>query len=61
MSHFICTGNCKAVTDNPSSCMASDCPKNGEPLEECSCEDDQHEGRQAAKAEDIEGGASDEL
>ena len=54
-------GACKAVTDNPSSCMASDCPKNGEPLEECSCEDDQHEGRQAAKAEDIEGGASDEL
>ncbi len=49
------------MADNPSLCMAGDCPKSGEPLEACECEDDQHEGRQRPKVEDIEGGASDEF
>ena len=54
MSHFICTGTCKAVTENAGVCTAGDCPKNGEPLEECNCEDDRHEGRQDAKIEEGE-------
>lgn len=54
MSHYICLGTCKAVSDSPSVCMASDCPKSGEALEACDCEDDKHEGRQATPVSETE-------
>ncbi len=44
MAHYICTGGCKGVSDNPGTCQASDCPKNNQPLKECNCTDDKHGG-----------------
>ncbi len=52
MSHYICPGTCKAVSDSPSVCMASDCPKSGEALEACDCEDEKHDGRQDTATEE---------
>lgn len=54
MSHYICLGNCKAVSSSPSVCMASDCPKSGEALDACDCEDDKHEGRQDTSTDQME-------
>jgi hypothetical protein len=37
------------VSDKPGVCQATDCPKHGKPLEECSCKDGKHNGRQDKK------------
>jgi len=42
MKHYICTGGCKGVSDKPGVCQAEDCPKRGQPLDECDCEDGRH-------------------
>jgi len=46
MTHYICTGTCKGVSDTPGTCQAEDCPKHGEMLESCGCADGKHYGRQ---------------
>lgn len=38
------------VSDKSGVCQAKDCPKHGKPLEECSCTDGKHYGRQNKKA-----------
>ncbi|MBI4079618.1 hypothetical protein HY414_00075 [Candidatus Kaiserbacteria bacterium] len=40
--HYICTGGCEGVSDKPGVCQAEDCPKHGQPLDECNCEDGRH-------------------
>ena len=43
MSHYVCTGDCKGVTDKPNAtCQAQDCNKHAHPLTECNCTDNMH-------------------
>ena len=42
MTHYICKGGCKGVSDEFGFCGAEDCPSFGEVLEECECEDGKH-------------------
>lgn len=42
MSHYICKGECKGVSDKPGTCQAGDCSKHGQQLEACDCTDGQH-------------------
>jgi len=35
MTHYICTGTCKGVSDTSGTCQAEDCVKHGEALEPC--------------------------
>jgi len=44
MEHYICTGGCKGVSDQPGLCQTLDCPKHGEPLTACDCTDGKHHG-----------------
>lgn len=44
MTHYICTGGCNAVVDNPGVCQSTVCPKHGHPLEPCDCVDGKHHG-----------------
>lgn len=44
--HYICTAECKGVSDVPGTCQAKECSKHGHPLEPCDCKDGRHEGRQ---------------
>ena len=44
MTHHICTGGCKGVSDTEGTCQAADCAKHEQPLTECNCEDDKHNG-----------------
>ena len=43
MKHYVCTGGCGGVSDTPKVCDAEDCPKEGEALNPCDCEDGQHD------------------
>lgn len=52
MKHYICTGGCKGVSQNPGNCETSTCLLYGQPLEKCTCEDGKHGG--AFEEEDIE-------
>lgn len=45
MPHYICTGGCRGVGQESGACAAEECPKYGEPLDSCDCEDDEHYGR----------------
>ena len=56
MMHYICTGECGGVADKPGICQAENCPKSGEPLEECECTDGQHDGRMENDSEEEEEG-----
>jgi len=49
MTHYICTGGCGGVSENPGVCQTEDCPKHEQPLDECNCEDNKHYGRQEEK------------
>ena len=51
MSHYICTGGCKGVSEDPGTCQAEICPKNLFPLKECSCENGKH-GMEEEKSEE---------
>lgn len=44
MTHNICTGGCKGVSDGSKNCGAEDCRKHGQPLTQCDCTDDKHNG-----------------
>jgi len=46
MTHYICTGTCKGVSDKEGVCGAEMCPKHNMPLEACDCTDGKHNGRQ---------------
>ena len=43
MPHYVCTGGCGAEAERPGVCQAEDCPKEGQPLVECNCEDGLHD------------------
>lgn len=45
MKHYICTGECGGVSDNPGTCQAEDCSKHGEPLVACNCNDGEHKSK----------------
>lgn len=47
MTHYICTGECNGVADQPGTCQAGDCSLSGQPLAECNCGDGSH-GAEAA-------------
>lgn len=40
--HYICTGGCMGVSDHTGTCQAQNCPKHGQQLEKCSCQDGKH-------------------
>lgn len=42
MTHYICTGGCQGVAQQPGTCQAEDCPKHEHPLVECNCTDGKH-------------------
>ena len=42
MEHYVCTGGCHGVSDQPKTCDGENCPKNGHPLIPCHCEDGEH-------------------
>ena len=43
MTHYICTGECKAVSESAEAiCETATCSRHGMKLEECSCEDGRH-------------------
>ncbi len=44
MDHYICTGGCKGVAEEPGVCRAAECPRRGEALQKCDCEDGEHHG-----------------
>ncbi|MCI0542221.1 hypothetical protein L0Y69_00485 [bacterium] len=51
MTHYICTGGCMGESSNPGTCQASSCPKYGQDLEVCECEDGLHPAQLEAKKE----------
>ena len=40
--HYICSGECKGVSNNPGNCQAAHCSMYGKPLIMCDCEDGKH-------------------
>lgn len=42
MSHYVCTGDCKNVSDVAGVCQSDFCNKAGEELAICGCEDGEH-------------------
>jgi len=44
MTHYICTGGCRAESDKPGVCGTVKCPKHGTPFTECDCTDGKHYG-----------------
>jgi len=46
MTHYICTGTDKGVSEVPGVCQGVGCSKEGQPLEACDCADGKHYGRQ---------------
>ena len=44
MTHYICTGSCKGVSEEAKDCGTGDCPKHDQPLTQCDCTDDKHNG-----------------
>ncbi len=43
MSHFVCTGDCKVVSEQEGICQSDFCNKQGEELAICGCEDGEHQ------------------
>ena len=58
MTHYICTGTCGTELKNPGICEARFCPKEGEPLVECNCEDGLHEETEENDFDDEADGVS---
>ena len=54
MTHYICTGGCGGVAEEPGMCKAEECPFYAEELQECHCEDGTHEKREEEPAEEAE-------
>lgn len=43
MTHYVCTGGCKGVSNDAGTvCKAEDCPRHDHPLTPCDCEDKGH-------------------
>ncbi len=43
MTHYVCTGGCKGVSDEPGAiCRGEDCANHNKPLTPCNCEDGTH-------------------
>jgi len=42
MIHYVCQGDCKAVSDKEGVCEAEFCNRKGEELKICGCEDGSH-------------------
>lgn len=42
--HYVCTGGCNGVSEDPGTCQAQDCKDFEKPLTECNCQDGMHEG-----------------
>lgn len=42
MQHFICEGECKGVSDTPTTCGSGICTKKGHEFMTCDCEDGLH-------------------
>lgn len=43
MTHYVCTGGCGGVSENSAAtCQMKNCPKHGQPLTQCGCEDGEH-------------------
>ncbi|MBT3539266.1 hypothetical protein HOF40_03545 [Candidatus Parcubacteria bacterium] len=40
--HYVCTGECGGISQEPGICQAPDCPMHGKPLVECSCKMPSH-------------------
>ena len=55
MTHFICTGECKGMSDHPGTCQDEACSKHDEALEHCECDDGKHNGRQDIDEKNEEG------
>ena len=45
MNHYICTGECAGISEQPGVCRSQTCSKRGQPLEECECRDGKHGGK----------------
>ena len=54
MAHYICTGGCGGVADEPGTCQAETCDNWGEELEECSCADGTHEVKDSEEKSEVE-------
>lgn len=44
MTHYICKGGCKGVSDTPGTCQTSDCADFNKELLPCDCVDQLHQG-----------------
>ncbi len=42
MTHYVCSGECGGVAQEPKSCGAEVCSKKGEPLTPCDCDNPGH-------------------
>lgn len=42
MIHYICTGECGAVSEKPGTCHAEHCSKKGKSFAQCGCSDGKH-------------------
>ena len=45
MTHYICTGGCRTVSDKEGVCEVATCPNVGKPLESCDCGQGNHYGK----------------
>lgn len=54
MIHYICTGECKGVSEKPGMCKAPECTLFQEPLEPCDCTEEEHDPHPERSDEDIE-------
>ncbi len=41
--HYVCTGTCKTVSDQPKTCSNTECTRNGQEFVACSCTDGNHD------------------
>jgi len=41
-THYVCRGECKAVSDEEGSCSSDSCSMHGQKLEICPCTDGSH-------------------
>lgn len=51
MTHYICKGGCKGVSEEFGFCQAQSCAHHGEMLEACECEDGKHGEQEGAGVE----------
>lgn len=43
MTHYVCKGDCEAVSAAPALCQAQECRQRGQQMAACDCEDGEHE------------------